>query len=285
MEPQCRPRSELDLAQRLVLVQHIHHAQLIDVQPRMRRQLRLQNLRPQINVRRRDQRPDARPLVPLLDLVPPAVDLVFDHRRLFHQQHRARKQIEQRARRAAHTGEEFPSRKDRNAARGNGLFHQLRIICRRHARSAQPRVYRRQQPFRHRRLGQRQQPRFIQRRRRALRLRIEFPDRLNLVAEKLKPHRPVCFRRIDVEDAAAPRELPRHLHHIHARVADACQVRQQRLDVDFFAAPQHQGQPRVEGGREQLHRRRFHRRHHNRRLARSDLPQRFRPLFLNVRMG
>ncbi len=145
-------------------------------------------------------------------------------------------------------------------------------------------MHRRQQTLRHRSLGQRQQPRLVQRRRRALRLRIELPDRLNLISEELEPHRPVRFWRIHVENPTAPRVLPRHLHNVVAGVANARQVRQQRLDVHFLAAPQNLRQPRVERRREQLHRRRFHWRNHNRRFARRDLPQRLGPLLLNVRM-
>jgi len=45
---------------------------------------------------------------------------------------------------------------------------------------------------------------------------------------------PVGFRRIHVENSAAPRELPRHFDDIHLRVAHARQMRGQRLEIDLL---------------------------------------------------
>ncbi len=86
MKPQRGPRVQLDLAQRVVLIQHVHHAQLIQIQPHVRVKRACQHFRPQIDVLRPNQRPDPRPLMPLFHLVPPAIDLVAHHRRLFDKQ-------------------------------------------------------------------------------------------------------------------------------------------------------------------------------------------------------
>ena len=84
--------------------------------------------------------------------------------------------------------------------------------------------------------------RFVEARLRALRFRIELADGVDLVAEELDAHGAVGFRRIDVENAAAARELARHLHEVHLRVADAGQVRGEDFDVDLFAAAQRDGE-------------------------------------------
>ena len=53
------------------------------------------------------------------------------------------------------------------------------------------------------------------------------------------------FGRIDVEDAAAARELAGHLDEVHLRVADAGQVAGEHFDVDLFAAAQCDGEAGV----------------------------------------
>jgi hypothetical protein len=225
MKPQRGPRVQLDLAQRVVFVQHVHHAQLIEVEAHVRIELRLQHLGPQIDIFGPYQRSHRRALMPLLDLVPPAIDLVAHHRRLFDKQRALGQQRQQRLIRSGHG--------EKNSQPGKTLTPPAAAIRRPsllvfafqlHALPAQPPMHRGQQALGHRRLGQRQQLRLVQAGLRALRLRIEFADGLNLVAEELDAHRPVRLRRIDVENSAAPRELPRHLHQIHLRVAHRGQV-------------------------------------------------------------
>ena len=96
-----------------------------------------------------------------------------------------------------------------------------------------------------RRFGERQQLRFVEARLRALRLRIELADGLDFVAEELDAHGAVGFGRIDVENAAAARELAGHLDEVHLRVADAGEVRGEDFDVDFFAALERDGEAGV----------------------------------------
>src|SRR5690349_19598578 len=66
----------------------------------------------------------------------------------------------------------------------------------------------------YRSLSQGQQGDFIDRGGRSLRTRIELANGLNLVAKKLNSQRPIGFRRIDVENTAAKRELTGHIHRI-----------------------------------------------------------------------
>ena len=119
---------------------------------------------------------------------------------------------------------------------------------------------------------------------RALRLRIELADGLDLVAEELDAHGPVGLGRIDIENAAAPRELAGHLHQVHLRVAHAGQVRGEHFDVDLFAAAQRDGEAGVVVAIEELERRRFDRRDEDGDGAGGELPQRGRALLLHVGM-
>ncbi len=79
MEAQRGPRREFDFAERSIVVEHIDRAKLIEVQARMRLQHGLQNFRAQVDVFRTNERADAGAIVALLDLVPPALDLVAHH--------------------------------------------------------------------------------------------------------------------------------------------------------------------------------------------------------------
>ena len=94
MKPERGPRVQLDLAQRQILIQHIHNTQLVQIEPHVRVERHAQRLRPQIDIFGPDQRPDARPLMTLLDLVPPAVDLVAHHGRLFDEESALRQESE-----------------------------------------------------------------------------------------------------------------------------------------------------------------------------------------------
>ncbi len=281
MEPQRGPRRQLDLAQSSVLIQHVHRAQLIQIEAHVRVEQGLQNLGAKINVLRAHERADSRALMPLFDFVPPAIDLVADHCRLVDKERASRGEREQRALRTGHGREKLPSWKDAHAARRSSLGRHL-LILGLDALPAQPSIHRGQQMLGHRRLRQRQQLRLVQSRLRALRLGIEFADGLNLVAKELDAHRTVGFRRVDVQNSAAARKLPRHLDQIHLRVAHAGQVRGQNLDVDLFAALQRDGQPGVVLEFEELERRGFDGSNQYIDAAGRELPQRRRALLLQV---
>ncbi len=252
MEAQRGPRGQFDLAERRVLVEHVHRAELIEIEAHVRVERRLQDFGAQIDVFGPDERADSGALVALLDLVPPAVDLVAHHGRLVDEERAARHEREQRALGAGDGREELPSRKDADAAGRRGFGGHL-FVFDFDALPAQPPIDRGQQALGDRRLGQRQQLRFVEARLRALRLGIEFADGLNLVAEELDAHGAVGFGRVDVENSAAARELARHFDEIHLRVADAGQVRGEHFDVDLFAALERDGEAGVVLEIEELH--------------------------------
>ena len=110
---------------------------------------------------------------------------------------------------------------------------------------AQARVDRGQQVLGDRSLGQRQQFGFVEAALRALRFGIELADGVDLVAKELDAHGAVGLGRVDIENAAAPRELAGHLHQVHLRVAHAGQVRGEGFKVELFAAPQRDGEAGV----------------------------------------
>ena len=73
---------------------------------------------------------------------------------------------------------------------------------------------------------------------RALGLGVEFADGFDFVAEELDADGAVGFRRVDVEDSAAARELAGHFHQVHLRVANAGEVAGEYFEIEFFAAAQ-----------------------------------------------
>ena len=145
-------------------------------------------------------------------------------------------------------------------------------------------MHRGQQALGYRRFGQRQQLRFVQARLRALRLRIEFANGLDLVAKKLDAHRAVALRRIHIQNAATARELPRHLHQVHLRVADAGQMRGEDLRIHLFAALESHRQTGIVVAVKEPQRRRLDRRNQDRHRARGQLPQRRCALLLHIGM-
>ena len=146
-------------------------------------------------------------------------------------------------------------------------------------------MYGREQLLRHRCFGERQQQGFIHRCGRALRFGIEFADGFNLIAEEIEAHGAIHLRRIDVENAAAARELARHLDDIHLRVADALQMRRQHLDVDFFTAPQDLRQSGIIRAIEEAHTCCLDRRNYNRHTCCCNLPQYGCALFQHIGVG
>ncbi len=194
----------------------------------------------------------------LLDLVPPAIDLVLDHSRLVDKEDTAREQIDERSGgagggRGGDTGEEFPTGKDAHPARGYGLLDEIGIVAGFNSRSAEAHVDRGKQALGDRCLGKRQQQGFVEGRGGALGFWIELADGLDLVAEELEAHGPVGFGRVDIEDAAAAGVLAGHLDDVHGRVADAGEVRDEGFDIDLFAAPKNLRQAGIERRGEELH--------------------------------
>ena len=70
----------------------------------------------------------------------------------------------------------------------------------------------------------------------ALRLGIEAADGFDLVAEEVDADGAVHLRRVDVEDAAAKRDLAGHLDDVDAGVADGEQMLDQHVGHVLFAA-------------------------------------------------
>ena len=91
-------------------------------------QRRLKNLGAQIDIFRADERADAGALVALLDLVPPAIDLVADHGGLIDKQRASGQQREQRLLGAGDGREELPAGKDADAAGRRGFGGHLFIL-------------------------------------------------------------------------------------------------------------------------------------------------------------
>ncbi len=285
MEALRRPRGERNFAERCVFFQHIHYAQLVQVKPGMVRDLCQQQFRLPIQVVRLHQRADAGALVPLLQLGPPALQVVAQHSRLFHKQHRPLPQAQQGRVRTGDACEELPPGEHRHIAGSRGPLHQLRIVLVVliiKTRARQPRMHRSQQRFRHRRFRQRQQHCLVQGLQGPLRIRVKAPQRLDLIAEKLDPHRPLRLRRVHVQDAAAPSVLSRHFHQVNRVVANAGQVRRQLVHIVLFAAAQRARQVSIVACLEQLLRRGFHRRNHNRGRVGGNLPQRRGAAFLHL---
>src|SRR5581483_5722997 len=88
---------------------------------------------------------NAAAVVLLLNFVPPAVELVFDHRRFFDEKSAARKEIEQCLVSSGNCREKLPSGKNRHATGRSGFGEQFRIVRRFEPRSAQPRMHGSQQ--------------------------------------------------------------------------------------------------------------------------------------------
>ena len=243
------PRVQLDFAERCVFVEHVDGAKLIEIEADVRLELGLQNLRAQINVLGPDERADAGALVPLLDLVPPAIDLIAHHAQAHRQRARsAGASVSRDLSAPATDGEELPAGKDADAAGGRRFDGHLFFVAFGFGSEsatpllAQARMNRGQQVFGYGRFSKRQKLRLVQAGLRALRLRIELADGIDFVAEKLDADGPIGFGRVDIENSAAARELARHFHQVHLRVAHAGQMRGEDFDVHLFAAAQLHGQ-------------------------------------------
>ena len=71
----------------------------------------------------------------------------------------------------------------------------------------------------------------------ALRHRVEAADAFHLVAKELDPGRQVAAGGIDVEDATAPAEAPRRLHHVFPLIAHVLPSGEQPIEIDRHPLP------------------------------------------------
>ena len=90
--------------------------------------------------------------------------------------------------------------------------------------------------FADRSFGERKKQSFVHRSGGALRGGIEFADGIGFVAEELDAKGAVGFGRVDVEDAAADGVLAGHFDYIGGGVADGVEMREQRFEIEGFAA-------------------------------------------------
>src|SRR5512142_2472191 len=115
MKPLRGTRGKFNLRQlAAVRVENIHRAQLVQIAPGRASQAVLKIPRRKVDILRSDEGADSRAIVSLLDLVPPALALVLDHRRLFDKDPcRWAEQVKQSLIRASYRSKELPARKDR----------------------------------------------------------------------------------------------------------------------------------------------------------------------------
>ena len=130
VKPKCGAGIEFNFAEGCVFFKHVNGAQLVEIEAHVRTELSLKNFRPHIDVVRGDERADAGPLVALLDLVPPALDLVAHHGRLIDEERATGYQRQKRLLGACDGGEELPTREDADAS-GTGCFGGHVLIIRR----------------------------------------------------------------------------------------------------------------------------------------------------------
>ena len=105
---------------------------------------------------------------------------------------------------------------------------------------------------------------------RALGQRIERAQRFDLVAKEIEPHRLRRARRVEIDDAAADRELARLAHRVGAGVTVVAEEALQPVEADFPAGTDRQHPPI-----EQLTRR--HALHHRVDRRQHEKRSRFRP--------
>ncbi len=251
VKAQGGPRIELDFAEGLVFVEDVDGAELIEVEAEVGFKQALQDFGAEVDVLGADEAADAGALVALLDLVPPAVDLVAHHAGLVDEENGLGDELEEMAFGAGDARKKLPAGKDADAAGGRGFDGEagrgvvaLGLVFALHgdALPAEAGMDGGQQVFGNRGLGQGQQPGFVEAGLRALGLGVEAADGLDLVAKELDAQGAVGFGRVDVEDAAATGELAGHFHQVHLRVADAGEVAGEDFDVDLFAALEADGE-------------------------------------------
>ena len=290
MEAHGGPRSEGDLGGiGAVGIEDVDGAQLIELAAGVGADLLPQLPWRKIKIAWAHQVPDAGAVVALLDFVPPALALVFDHGGLLGEHAGLGSQeVEQGRARAGHRGVELPAGEDggfglpgpRVRTRGARVF-----ACRSSAGAGETGVDRFQQLGGDRCFGEREQKGGLQLRAGALRVGIEASDGLDLVAEEVDANGPVVLGREDVEDAAAHGDLTGHLDNVDLGVAHGGEVVDQHVGQVLFAFAQVQREGGVVVAREEAHASGLHRRDDKPCLVGSKLPERGGSLLLNLRVG
>ena len=126
---------------------------------------------------------------------------------------------------------------------------------------------------------------FIEAGLRALRLRIEFADGLNFVAEEFDTHGTVVLRRVDVEDSATAGKLAGHFDEVHLGVTDRCEMGGEDFDVDLLTATKGDGQAGIVIAIKEPERSRLDGRDQNVDGSGCEFPQSLGALLLYIRMG
>ena len=173
---------------------------------------------------------DQTALVDLDNARPGAIEFLFQSLRLVGEYRSLGQQFKQSPALAGHGCIKLPSRKYCDAARAHRLLDDLFISGKALAR--EPHVNGAQQIFTHRSFREWQQQGLVHRTRRSLGRRIKLANRLHLVAEKLDAHRPVRFRRIDIQNSTTKRILAGHFDYVRRTVADRIQVAQQSVCIE-----------------------------------------------------
>ena len=241
---------EVDFAEGRVFVEHVDGAELIEIEAEVRFEQALKDFGAEVDVFRPDEIADAGALVALLDLVPPAVNLVADHAGLVDEENGLGEELEEVAFGAGDGGEEFPAGKDADATGGRGFDGEIFgagvavaiVGFDLNALAAEAGVDGGEQVLGDGGFGERQEPGFVEAGLGALGFGVEVADGFDFVAEELDAEGAVGFGRVDVEDAAAAGELAGHFDQVHLRVADAGEVGGEDFDVDLFAALEADGE-------------------------------------------
>ncbi len=128
MEAQGGAGVEGDFAEGGVFVEHVDGAELVEIESEVRIEQALQDFGAEIDVFRTDEIADAGALVALLDLVPPAVNLVAHHAGLVDEEDGLGEELEEVVFGARDAGEEFPAGKDADAAGGRGFDGEILLV-------------------------------------------------------------------------------------------------------------------------------------------------------------
>ena len=219
----------------------------------------------QIDVFGSDQIADAGAVVALLDLVPPALALIFDHGGFFDEDSgRGRtagaEEVEEGEVGSGDRGEEFPAGEDGGFAGARAdmgeefcwLFAAF-DDCSCCAGAGEAGVDGGKEFFGYGRFSEREKQGVIEWRAAALRLGIELADGFDLVTEEVDANGAVHLGGVDVEDAAAEGDLAGHFDYVHLRVADGEQVLDQHVWHVFFAGFEVQGEGAVVVAGKELH--------------------------------
>src|SRR5947209_1769672 len=118
----------------------------------------------------------------------------------------------------------------------------------------------------------------------ALRLHVEPPDGLHLVAKQVDPHGLARFRRKHVQNSAPDRILAHHFHRLPALIPDALQVRNHFFQREFLTHAQAQREVLVVLAGLDLQQRRRHRQDGDGNLLGGQPPQPDSALLQDFRM-